>query len=309
MTETAAPATPTPTAEVAVQDTTPAGLIKQYTSSFAAVLPSHIKAETWVRLAQGALKRGKRITERGPEFGKFELEVAATNNPGLFLATLLDAARLGLEPGTELFYLTPRKVRGKLEILGIIGYQGHIELMYRGGGVVSIVAEAVYSRDQFAFRPGRDNVPQHDIDWDSDDRGELRLVYAFARMRDGATSKVVVLNKAAIARIKISSAGSGYDSSPWKVHEESMWVKSAVRQLQKWVPTSAEYRREQQRADAAFAEQLTAQGVKITPDEVRSIREGGYEAVLDGEIVDQEFDEEGWLATQDPANERVGGAA
>lgn len=36
----------------------------------------------------------------------YELEVAAANNPGVFMATLLDAARLGLEPGTEQYYLT-----------------------------------------------------------------------------------------------------------------------------------------------------------------------------------------------------------
>src|SRR5690606_4134876 len=100
---------------VATRDNTPAGLIKQYSESFAQVLPSHVKPATWVRLAQGALKRGKRTQD-----GRFELEVAAANNPGAFLAALLDAARLGLEPGTEQYYLTPRKVKGRLEILGIV---------------------------------------------------------------------------------------------------------------------------------------------------------------------------------------------
>ena len=37
---------------------------------------------------------------------------------------MLDAARLGLEPGTEQFYLTPRKVKGQMEILGIVGESG-----------------------------------------------------------------------------------------------------------------------------------------------------------------------------------------
>jgi len=272
---------------VATRDNTPAGMIATYSGDFASVLPSHVKPETWVRLAQGALKKGKR-----GQSGRFELEEAAANNPGAFLAALLDAARQGLEPGTEQYYLTPRKVKGRLEILGITGYQGHIELMYRAGAVSSIVAEVVYGNDRFAYRPGVDDVPQHEIDWDSDDRGPLRLVYAYARMKDGATSRVVVLNRADIARIKTSSQGSDSDYSPWRLHEASMWLKSAVRQLQKWVPTSAEFRREELRAQAEAARITQERDLPAPPD--------SYVApeTVDGEVVD----EQGWPAAAQPAD-------
>jgi hypothetical protein len=116
---------------------------------FATVLPTHVRPDTFVRVAQGALKRGKKQGNR------FELEIAAGNNPGAFMAALLDAARLGLEPGTEQFYLTPRKVKGQLEILGIVGWQGYVELMYRAGAVSSVVAEVVHANDKFRFQPGR----------------------------------------------------------------------------------------------------------------------------------------------------------
>jgi recombination protein RecT len=105
------------------------------------------------------------------------------------MGALMDAARLGLEPGTEQYYLTPRKVKGRLEIQGIRGYQGEIELIYRAGAVSSVIVEVVYSNDKFRVRPGRDERPIHEIDWDADDRGELRLVYAYAVMKDGATSR------------------------------------------------------------------------------------------------------------------------
>lgn len=258
---------------VATRDNSPAGLIKTYSADFASVLPSHIKAETWVRLAQGALRKGK----RGPG-GRFELEDAAANNPGVFLAALLDAARLGLEPGTEQYYLTPRKVKGRLEILGIVGYQGHIELMYRAGAISSVVAEVVYTGDRFSYAPGRDEVPVHEIDWDADDRGTLRLVYAYARMKDGATSRVVVLNRADIARTRASSQGSDSDYSPWRLHEASMWLKSAVRQLQKWVPTSGEYRREQMRAAAEYAKAAAAHDLPPAPSDTDFV---------DGEVLDE----------------------
>lgn len=261
------------------RDNSPAALVKHYSNDFASVLPSHIRPDTWVRLAQGALKKGKRLTD-GPNKGLYELELAASNNPGVFLASLLDAARLGLEPGTEQYYLTPRKVKGNLEILGIVGYQGHIELMYRAGAISSVVAECVYSNDKFEFKPGRDEIPNHDIDWDSEDRGLLRLVYAYARMKDGAHSKVVVLNRAAINKIKASAQGADSDYSPWKTNEPAMWLKSAVRQLQKWVPTSAEYRREQLRAA------VEADNLRVRVPDVPDLPP--YVDTETGEIVDAE---------------------
>jgi recombination protein RecT len=266
---------------VATRDNTPIALIAAYSNDFARVLPSHIKSATWVRLAQGALKRGKKSGER------YELEIAAANNPGVFLAALLDAARLGLEPGTEQYYLTPRKVggaNGRLEILGIVGYQGYIELMYRAGAISSVVAEVVYTGDQFRYRPGMDEVPQHEIDWDAANRGELRLVYAYARMKDGAVSRVVVLNRADIDRIKASSQGAKSEYSPWVNHEAAMWLKSAVRQLQKWVPTSAEYRREALRAQAEVLRVAGERELPPPPVDVDDTVAG----TVDGEVVGEQ---------------------
>jgi recombination protein RecT len=259
-------------------------LVKQYRDDFASVLPSHIKAATWVRLAQGALKKGKKV-DNDP-YGRTELEVAACNNPSAFLAALLEAARLGLEPGTDLFYLTPRKVKGQLEILGIVGFQGHVELMFNAGSVASVVAEVVYANDIFRFRPGVDDIPHHEIDWDAEDRGALRLVYAFARMNTGATSKVVVLNKAQIERIKAVSPSAGFDNSPWQKWPDAMWLKSAVRQLQKWVPTSAELRNRTQTA----APEVSARGMAAVTGEppskdITDIWDVADDGVVDGEIV------------------------
>lgn len=261
------------------RDDSPAGLIKQYSTSFESVLPSHIKPATWVRLAQGALKKGKRQAD-----GRTDLEVAAANNPAVFLSALLDAARLGLEPGTEQYYLTPRKVKGRLEILGIVGYQGIIELIYRAGAVSSVIAEVVYERDKFAYQPGRDDVPAHEIDWDAPDRGKLRLVYAYARMKDGAYSRVVVLNRADINRIKASSQGAESEYSPWQKHEAAMWLKSSVRQLAKWVPTSAEYIREQLRA----VRDVQNEGAQYQQGQPDGFAPRGIEDIVDAELVDTE---------------------
>src|SRR6185437_14335490 len=242
-TEAAAPGT-----EVVPVDNSPRGLINQYSSDFATVLPSHIKPETWVRVAQGALKKGKKQKVRDPQTGqlvdRFELEIAAANNPAAFLSALLDAARQGLEPGTEQYYLTPRKIGGQLEILGIRGYQGEVELMYRAGAVASVIVEVVRDNDVFVWTPGRvdpqgrwqgpQERPYHEIDWFGADRGNLKGVYSYGVMKGGATSKVVVLNRAAVMAARDVSPGSNSEYSPWSKWEESMWLKTAAHQLRKW---------------------------------------------------------------------------
>jgi recombination protein RecT len=264
---------------VATRDNSPTAMIKTYEGDFASVLPSHVKAETWVRVAQGALKKGKRGGS-----GRFELEEAAANNPGVFLAALLDAARLGLEPGSEQYYLTPRKVKGRLEILGIVGYQGHIELMYRAGAVATILAECVRANDRYTYRRGVDDVPVHEYPpfQPLAERGPLLGAYAYARMKDGAVSRVVELNGDDIARIKASSQGADSEYSPWVRHEEAMWLKSAVRQLQKWVPTSAEYRREVLRATAEAGR--VAEQRALPPPPVEHL--DAEATVVDGDVVD-----------------------
>lgn len=250
-------------------------LVQQYVPEFSVVLPSHIKSEAWVRRAAGALKKGK-LDGRGPYT---ELEVAAMNNPQTFINALRDAAGLGLTPGSDEFYLTPRKVAGRLEILGIVGYQGYIELMYRAGAVSSVIVELVYSGDKFSYVPGRDDRPVHEIDWYAADRGELKLAYAYAIMKDGAVSKVVVLNQADIDRIKSKATGSTSEYSPWKTNEPAMWLKSAARQLRKWVPTSAEYITTQLRAIREA--QKEEPGVPIPMPQVHIPDE-----VVEGELID-----------------------
>jgi len=228
----------TVTNAVAVRDNGPGAMVEQYKADLAMVMPSHVKPDTFVRLAVSVLRRDK------------NLALAAANNPAALMGALMEAARLGLDPGTEQYYLVPRKANGRTEIQGIRGYQGEIELMYRAGAISSVVVEAVRQNDTFRYTPGRDERPLHEIDWDAADRGPLRLVYAYAVMKDGATSKVVVLNRTQVMAAKSMSSGSSSAYSPWQKHEEAMWMKTAAHRLTKWVPTSAEYLREQLRAKA-----------------------------------------------------------
>lgn len=273
--------TETVTNAIATRDNSPGSLVQRYSQDFADVLPSHVKPETWVRLAVGALRRDDKVAE------------AAANNTGAFMSALLTAARLGLEPGTEQFYLVPQSPRkgAPKEIMGITGYQGLVELMYRAGAVASVIVEAVREHDKFTYVPGRDERPIHEIDWDADDRGKLKLVYAYAIMKGGATSKVVVLNRSRINEIKSKSASARSDYSPWTTSEEAMWLKSAARQLAKWVPTSAEYIREQLRAvrdvQAERPQVAPASAAQVNTPDAGPVNSGTGE-VLQAELVDED---------------------
>ncbi|KOT94520.1 recombinase RecT [Streptomyces rimosus subsp. pseudoverticillatus] len=264
---------------IATRDTGPAAQIEQYRDEYAALVPSHINADQWIRLAVGAIRGNK------------DLEKAARTDVGIFLRELKTAARLGLEPGTEQFYLTPRKSKAHgyaLIIKGIVGYQGIVELIYRAGAVSSVIVETVREHDTFSYVPGRDERPVHEIDWFGADRGALVGVYAYAVMKDGATSKVVVLNRARVMEIKAKSDSKDSEYSPWKTSEEAMWLKSAVRQLAKWVPTSAEYMREQLRAQAEVAAETPSVASAPLPPQPSALDDydPADDGPIEGELVD-----------------------
>ncbi|MFD6490338.1 recombinase RecT [Streptomyces sp. NPDC060188] len=265
---------------VAVRDNGPAAMVERYRTDLELVMPSHLQARVgaWIRNTQGLLRRDEKLMQ------------AAQNDVGQFIAVLMDAGRLGLEPGTEQYYLVPRwnKKKKCTEVTGVRGYQGEIELMYRAGAVSSVIVEAVYTNDAFQFRPGRDERPLHDIDWDTEDRGELRLVYAYAVMKDGATSKVVVLNKGHIAKAMAKSDSADQSWSPWKTDTEAMWLKTAAHRLAKWVPTSAEYMREQLRSQAAVEGEIRPDQLpSAIPAPAPGTVDSDYdEGPVEGELVD-----------------------
>ena len=265
---------------IATRDNGPTAQLKQYRDEYAALVPSHINLDQWIRLATGALRGDEKLME------------AAQNDVGVYLREMKTAARLGLEPGTEQFYLTPRKSKahdGRPIIKGIVGYQGIIELIYRAGAVSSVVVEAVRRADTFHYVPGRDERPIHEIDWFNDDRGPLVGVYAYAVMKDGATSKVVVLNKRQVMEAKAKSDSRNSQYSPWQTNEEAMWLKTAVRRLAKWVPTSAEYMREQLRAAKEVAAEPTPDAPSLPPVQAAPLNDVDPDTgeVLEGELLDE----------------------
>jgi recombination protein RecT len=232
------------------------------------VLPSHLQtpglSDGWYASAQAALRKDK------------DLWAAAQGNPGSLMNALTESARLGLTPGTDEYYLT---VRGG-KVLGIIGYQGHVELIYRAGATSSVIVDVVRDNDIFIWRQGEMRTPVHQpedgIRWfDTKSRGPVIGGYAYAVMVTGAVSQVVIVDDERIQRAMEASATAKKSHSPWSTDYAAMVRKTGAHDLTKWVPTSPEFLREQARValDAAAQTPLEADPPALP--------------VIDGDVVDE----------------------
>lgn len=255
---------------VAVRDNGPEAIVRQHREDLTLVLPGHIKGETWMRLATGALRRDENLRR------------VAQRNIGSLMNALLECARLGHEPGTESYYLVPF---GN-EVQGIEGYRGIIERIYRAGEVKAVKAEVVYENDHFRYNPGMDR-PEHEPDYFSD-RGRIVGAYAYGVFQDGSTSKVVIINRAYIDKIKKESKGSDRASSPWVKWEEGMVLKTVARRLEPWVPTAVEWRTEPVQAETHALPLPTGDGpAALTAGEPIAADEED-DGPIEGELVDDE---------------------
>ena len=111
-------------------------------------LPSVLTPERSTRMALSAINNT-------PEL--------ANCTPMSFVAALMNAAQLGLEPNTPLgqAYLIPYKNKGVLECQFQLGYKGLIDLAYRTGQVQMIQAQVVREFDEFEYQYGLDSRLNH----------------------------------------------------------------------------------------------------------------------------------------------------
>ncbi len=255
-----------------------------------AMLPPDQQAQVtgWLSSAYAALSKDPNLAQ------------AAMTAPETFINAMNDAAQHGLRPGTTEYYLTPRKNKGRVEVLGIIGYQGHIEQMYRSGKVRSVIVEAVHENDSFSWNPGEMEKPSFlpagggdGTSWfaGKKDRGDLVGAFAYAIMADGGISNVVIVDADRIAAAKDASAGSHSQYSPWQKHPKSMYLKTAAHDLAKWVPTSAVDLRE--KAQATVGSQAAVANMNHAGQVLASHSEPEPQEVLEPEFVEEIKAEEG----------------
>lgn len=216
---------------------------------FQTLLPADVDVDVFAGCAASAMYKNPKLAE------------AAMRQPESLLVALRDCARLGHQPGTDLYALTVRSGG----VLGIEQYQGVIHRMFNAGAVKAVHCEVVTNQEKLERRdplPPIHHVP--DDDWmNRDVRVEnLKGVYAYAVLDSGAISRVVVMGRAQVEAHRAMAPTKMVWDGPFGV---SMWLKTACHELEKWVPTSASYRQERARADAALSSMLT-QSPQGTPD-------------------------------------------
>ncbi len=208
---------------------TPASIINRYRDDIAAVLPPKLQAriDRWLRLAIGAVNSNADLVDR----------VRADQGASMMQA-LMKCAALGHEPGSGLFHLVPKGPR----IEGWEDYKGVLQRIDRSGVYARVVVEVVHANDDYAYDPNLDDRPQHKRS--TADRGEPVSAYAYAVYPNGAITAVAEATPELIAASKAKARGADNASSPWRAPGAPMHRKVAIRQLEKFVATSAEDMRE-----------------------------------------------------------------
>lgn len=207
----------------------------------ASALPAHMKAnvERWSRTALTAIRKNPSLTR---------------TDIVTLCSSIVEAATLGLDIDQRgLAYLVPYGRVCQLQI----GYKGLMDLAYRTGTVSYIDAQVVYSEDKFSVQYGTDPKIEHVPA--NGQRGEKVGSYAVAFLKDGSKAFRYV-DAEYIAKVRGTSPSAQGKGSPWHNWEEAMWMKTAVRQLVKFLPTNPELLRAvtlDEAAEAGVPQQFT----------------------------------------------------
>jgi len=202
---------------------TVASMLDKMKPEIARCLPKHLTTERMTRIALTELRKNPMLQQC---------------DPMSFIASIMQASQLGLEPGIMgSCYLIPFKnyKTGVYECTFMPGYRGFLDLARRSGQIVSLVARSVYENDEFSYEFGLKEDIKHKPSLN--DRGNLIAVYAVALLKDGG-HQFDVMSKSEVDNIRNSSKSK--DNGPWVTHFEEMAKKTVLRRLFKWLPCSVE---------------------------------------------------------------------
>lgn len=252
---------PAPGKPVTIQD-----YIKRMEGEIKKALPSVMTPERFTRITLSALSSSPKLQICSPKS---------------FLAAMMTAAQLGLEPNTPLgqAYLIPYRNHGQMECQFQLGYKGMMELAYRTKSVNTIQAHTVYANDEFEYELGLDPKLRHVPA--KENRGEPVYFYGMWRTKDGGYGFEVMSVEDARAHAKRYS--KAYNSGPWQSNFEEMAKKTVLKRALKYAPMGTEFARGLS-ADGAVRSEISEDMFSL-PDEA-VIEAEGYEVNPDtGEIL------------------------
>ena len=210
------------------KDMTIPDMVKAMMPEIKKALPTVLTPERFTRIALSALNNTPALQQC---------------TPISFLAALMTAAQLGLEPNTPLgqAYLIPYKNKGKFECQFQIGYKGLIDLAFRNGQMQTIQAQVVYENDEFFYEYGLEPKLVHRPAYS--ERGDLVYFYGIFRTVNGGYG-MAVMSKAEMD-IYAKTYSKAFDSSysPWKTNYEEMAKKTVIKMALKYAPIKTEFQR------------------------------------------------------------------
>lgn len=205
-----------------------AELIKVMEPEIKRALPEVITPERFTRMALSALNTTPKLRE-------------CTQMS--FLAALMNAAQLGLEPNTPLgqAYLIPYNNKGILECQFQVGYKGLIDLSYRNPQMQVIQAQAVYENDEFIYELGLNSKLIHRPALEN--RGEVKAFYGLYKLTNGGFGFEVMSKADMDEYAKEYSKTFDSSFSPWKNNYVGMAKKTVIKQALKYAPLKSDFRK------------------------------------------------------------------
>lgn len=249
-----APAKPKTKAPIIVQQV----LSDQFKKQLALAVPKHLNADRMARIAATEVRKNKALLN---------------TEPTSFLGSVMQAAQLGLEPGSALgqAYLVPYGNQCQL----IIGYKGMIDLARRSGQVLSLNAYAVREGDDFSFQLGLKPDIHHVPSLEADRiKKPITYVYAVATLQGGGY-QFEVMSRAEVEAVRAKAKSKNI----WNTYFEEMAKKTVIRRLFKYLPVSIEAR------EITNADAKREAGEKVEPDDVINIEAVSVEDFEDGEVI------------------------
>lgn len=267
----AAVVNPTTTAPVAKPKKKGQALVNElfsekFKQKLSLALPKHLSAERMIRIAATEIRKNTTL-----------LDTDRTS----FLGSVMQAAQLGLEPGSALgqVYLVPYGNQCQL----ILGYRGMIDLARRSGQVLSLNAYAVRDGDDFSYqlglRPDIHHVPSPEAGRDTK---PITFVYAVATLRGGGY-QFEVMSRAEVEKVRSTSASYKYkkEKSIWGTHFEDMAKKTVIRRLFKYLPVSIEA------LQVSNVDAKREAGEEVKPEDVIDINAVSVEDFEDAEVIQE----------------------
>lgn len=200
--------------------------IKAMEPAIKKALPSVITPERFTRMVLSALSSTPKLAECSPQS---------------FLAAMMTAAQLGVEPNTALgqAYLLPYRNHGQMECQFQLGYKGLIDLAYRSGEVSVIQAHTVYENDVFEYELGMDPKLRHVPA--KADRGEAVAYYAMFKTKDGGYGFEVMSVDDVQRHAQRYSKSYGNGLSPWRSNFDEMAKKTVLKRALKYAPLKSDF--------------------------------------------------------------------